>query len=49
MELLIIGIAVCAVCALALIAPRFGQDSRDRLHSSEEDAASWGMTWAGLF
>jgi hypothetical protein len=42
-------IIVIALCALALIAPRFGQDSRDRPHSSEEDAASWGMTWVGLF
>ena len=42
-------IIVIALCALALIAPRFGDDSRDRLHSREEDAAGWGVTWAGLF
>ena len=42
MELLIMALALCA---LGLLAVRFGHDSRARLRSSEEQAATWGMAW----
>jgi hypothetical protein len=45
MELLII---VIALCAMGLIAIRFGQDSREQLHASEGDDRR-DMTWQALF
>jgi hypothetical protein len=46
MELLII---VFALCVLGLLANMFGADSRVGVHSSEEEAAGYGMVWdAGI-
>ena len=42
MELLL---AIVAIAALGPLALRFGQDSRGRLRSREDQAARWGMTW----
>jgi hypothetical protein len=44
MELLII---VALLVALALLALRFGADSRDRPRGHEESQAAFGLTWAG--
>jgi hypothetical protein len=42
MEFLVI---VLGLCALGLLAGRYGYDSRGQLRSREEEAASVGMTW----
>jgi hypothetical protein len=42
MEFLVI---VLGLCALGLLAERYGYDSRGQLRSREEEAASVGMTW----
>ena len=42
MEILII---VALFVALAVLAPRFGVDSRDRLPAREEDLAALGLAW----
>lgn len=42
MELLII---VAGLCLLAILALRFGSDSRPRAYSEEEHYARLGMTW----
>jgi hypothetical protein len=44
MELLII---VALLVALALLAMRFGADSRDRTRAGEEDFAALGLAWDG--
>jgi hypothetical protein len=42
MELLV---AVSFFIGLAILAPRFGHDSRSRLRSAEEHLAASGVTW----
>jgi hypothetical protein len=42
MELLVI---VLGLCALGLLAGRYGYDSRSQLRSREHEAASFGLTW----
>ncbi len=42
MEMLI---AIALLAAVALLASRFGHDSRDGFESKERNLASYGMTW----
>ena len=44
MEALLI---VSLLIVLALVAPRFGHDSREQLASNEEALARWGFAWHG--
>ncbi|MDP9356357.1 MAG: hypothetical protein M3R02_13940 [Chloroflexota bacterium] len=45
MEMLI---AIALLAAVALLASRFGHDSRDELDSKERNLASYGVTWADI-
>ncbi len=45
MEMLI---AIALLAAVALLAARFGHDSRDSLESKEWNLAAHGMTWSDL-
>jgi hypothetical protein len=45
MELLLLSIVILA--ALGFAAARWGADSRDTLHSAEQDLAAHGVTWSG--
>ena len=40
-------VLLAAVVLLGLAAGRWGHDSRDALHSAEDDLAAHGLTWSG--
>jgi hypothetical protein len=39
-------LALGALCALGLLAARWGVDSRETLHSKEQELAALGLTWS---
>jgi hypothetical protein len=39
-------LALGALCALGLLAARWGVDSRETLHSKEQELAALGLSWS---